>query len=155
MRGGAPVISFEPHVEPWRAAVRGTVAAMAMTGARKMAVELGLIEEGPPDAIARQAAPRLLANLPAERRAAAVELAHWTYGAMGGVIFAALPERLRRHHWAGPAYGLAAWAAFETVVAPALGLEQSRKPRVVERLVFAADHLLYGIVVGEVRIRRS
>jgi hypothetical protein len=82
-----------------------------------------------------------------------VELFHWSYGAAGGMGFGALPDGVRGRAWAGPAYGLGAWTAFELVLAPVLGLRQATRPRPVERLALAGDHLLYGLVLSETRSR--
>jgi hypothetical protein len=135
------------------AALRGAVAAMAMTGMRVVTVSLGIVEEPPPQAIFRQRAKGLLRMVPRKRRSAAVELTHWSYGAAGGAVFGALPAQLRRQRWAGPLYGLAVWAGFEAVLAPLLGLEQAKKPRPLDRAALAADHLLYGLVLSEFRQR--
>jgi hypothetical protein len=129
------------------AALRGVVAAMAMTGLRAVTEGLGLLEEPPPDAIAKRGVPSLFARVPPEYRAAAVELSHWAFGATAGAAFALLPERVRRRRLAGPAYGLVVWLAFETVLAPALGLRVESRPA-RERLALALDHALYGAVVG-------
>lgn len=51
---------------------------MAMTGMRMATVRLGLIEQVPPEAVAEQKAPALLARLSEERRHALIELLHWT-----------------------------------------------------------------------------
>jgi hypothetical protein len=134
-------------------ALRGAVAAMAMTGMRVFAVNVGLVEEPPPRAIMRQRARRLLRLLPRQQRPAWIELAHWGYGAAGGAAFAALPDEARLRPWSGPLYGLLTWAGFEAVLAPLLGLEQAKKPRPLERLTLAADHLLYGLVLSEFRQR--
>jgi hypothetical protein len=91
--------------------------------------------------------------VPRRRRRAAIELAHWTYGAIGGGAFAVLPARLRRHAWAGPAYGLVVWIGFEVCLAPVLGLKQARRQRAIERAALAADHVLYGLVLSEIRAR--
>ena len=96
---------------------------------------------------------RLIRKVPRRRRRAAIELAHWGYGAAGGAAFAALPEALRRRAWAGPIYGIATWLGFEAALAPALGLSQAAKPRPLERTALAADHLLYGFVLSETRRR--
>jgi hypothetical protein len=133
------------------AGLRGAVAAMAMTGMRTFTEDVGLLEESPPKAIARQRARGLLRKVPSGRRRAAVEVAHWSYGAVGGVAFGALPDSLRRQPWAGPAYGVIVWLGFELGIAPALGLSQASKPRPVERAALAADHLLYGLVLSETR----
>jgi hypothetical protein len=141
------------EVEIAHAALRGAIAAMAMTGMRTLTLELGLVAQEPPQAIARQRAKGLLRKVPRKRRRAAVELAHWTYGAAGGAAFGALPAGLRRRAWAGPAYGLLVWVGFEAGLAPLLGLKQAKTPRPVERVAVAADHLLYGLVLSEIRAR--
>lgn len=144
---GAP-----PH-ELLHAGLRGAVAAMAMSGMRTFTHAVGLVGETPPRAIARQKARGLLRHVPRKRREAVIELAHWGYGAAGGAVFGALPDGVRRAPWAGPAYGLMVWLSFELGVAPLLGLSQAKQPRPVERLAFAADHLLYGFVLSETRRR--
>ena len=127
---------------------RGTVAAMAMSGMREVTVGLGLVERPPPDEIASAVAPRLLAAIPVRHRHAAIELAHWSFGAGMGVVYGALPARLRRSPLTGSAYGLAIWALYESAVAPMLGLGQRRNRPPSERVATAADHLLYGVVLG-------
>jgi len=127
--------------------LRGAIAAMAMTGMRAFTVDLGIVEQTP------QRARGLIRKVPRRRRRAAIELAHWGYGAAGGAVFAALPEGLRRRAWAGPIYGIATWLGFEAALAPALGLSQAAKPRPLERTALAADHLLYGFVLSETRRR--
>jgi hypothetical protein len=134
-------------------ALRGTVAAMAMSGMRALTVELGLVEQPPPEAVIAQKAPALLRRVPVHRRRAAIELAHWAYGAGGGVAFALLPRSLRHRAWAGPVYGAVLWFGFEAGLAPLLGLSQAEQPRPVERAALAADHLLYGLVLSELRAR--
>jgi hypothetical protein len=42
---------------------------------------------------------------------------------------------------------------FETGIAPVLGLRQAKRVRLAERIAFAADHLLYGLVLSEFRRR--
>jgi hypothetical protein len=126
---------------------------MAMSGMRALTVDLGIVGQTPPEAILKQRARGLLRRVPRGRRRAAIELVHWTYGAAGGAAFAALPESLRRRGWAGPIYGLATWIGFEVGLAPALGLSQATKPRPLERLALAGDHLLYGFVLSETRRR--
>jgi hypothetical protein len=133
------------------AALRGAIAAMAMTGMRSLTISLGIVEESPPQAIVRQRAKLLIRKVPRQRRRATVELMHWGYGAAGGAVFTALPRAVRRFSWAGPVYGLLTWAGFEAVIAPALGLSQAKKPRPAERAALAADHLLYGLVLSEFR----
>jgi hypothetical protein len=135
------------------AALRGAVAAMAMTGMRVLTTSLGLVEEPPPQAIIRQRARGMMKLVPRRRRRAAIELFHWGYGAAGGAAFGALPAVARRRAWAGPVYGLAVWLSFEAALAPLLGLAQAKKPRPAERLALAADHFLYGLVLSEFRQR--
>ena len=134
-------------------ALRGAVAAMAMTGMRRLTVNLGIVEQTPPDAIFKQKTGGLIALVPRKKRRAALELAHWGYGAGGGVAFALLPDGVRRQPWAGPVYGLVVWLGFELGIAPLLGLKQAKKVRPVDRAGLAADHLLYGLVLNEGRER--
>ena len=135
------------------AGARGAIAAMAMTGMRAFTVDVGIVEEAPPEAIIKQKARGLIRRVPRDRRPAAIELAHWGYGAAGGAAFGMLPDHVRLRPWAGPAYGLLVWIGFEAGIAPAVGLAQARKLRVVERLALAADHLLYGLILSEMRRR--
>lgn len=144
--------TVRPH-EVAHAAARGAVGAMAMSGVRAFTVQVGLLEESPPNAIFRQKTRGLLRLVPRGRRRAVIELSHWGYGAVGGIGFALLPESVRRRPWAGPVYGLAAWLAFELGIAPGLGLAQAKRPRPVEWLAVAADHLIYGLVLSEGRRR--
>jgi hypothetical protein len=134
-------------------ALRGGVAAMAMTGMRIVTVDLGIVDQTPPEAIAKQRARRLLRRVPRTRRRAAIELAHWGYGAAGGAAFAALPDDVRKRAWAGAIYGFAVWLGFELGLAPLLGLSQSKEARGAERLALAVDHVLYGLVLSELRGR--
>jgi hypothetical protein len=133
------------------AGLRGAIAAMAMTGMRAFTVDLGLVEQSPPEAIFKQRARGLIRRVPRDRRRSAIELAHWGYGAAGGAAFGMLPESVRRRAWSGPIYGLVVWLGFEVGIAPALGLAQARKLRLAERAALAADHLLYGLVLSETR----
>jgi hypothetical protein len=135
------------------AAVRGAVAAMAMTGMRALTQSVGIVQQTPPQAIIGQRARGLIRRVPRKRRRAAIEIMHWSYGAGGGLAFGALPDALRRRAWAGPVYGLVVWLGFELALAPVLGLKQAHRVRLVERLGLAADHLLYGFVLSETRRR--
>jgi uncharacterized membrane protein YagU involved in acid resistance len=134
--------------------VRGVMAAMVMTGARQVSTGLGLVDQTPPDAILRQRGFGILVRFPrlayfvARREVGLIELAHWVYGAGGGAAFGALPRSFRRRRWAGAAYGLVTWLVFELIIAPVLGLAQVRRIRVTERLAFAVDHLVYGVVLA-------
>jgi uncharacterized membrane protein YagU involved in acid resistance len=129
-------------------ALRGTIAAMAMTGMRVVTVGLGLLPKDPPEEIFEDALPQLLEIVPPEYQEEAIELAHWGYGAVGGAAFALLPGALRRHRWSGPAYGIATWAFFEAVLAPMLGLRKPPQRSISERAAIIADHVLYGLVVA-------
>lgn len=146
MNDGAAV----PH-EVAHAGLRGAIGAASMTGMRQLTVDVGLVDQTPPEAILKQRARGLLRQVPRKRRRAAIELVHWTYGAAGGAAFAMLPDDLRRRAWAGPLYGLVVWLGFELGIAPLLGLKQAQQPRPVERAALAADHLLYGFVLSETR----
>ena len=129
-------------------AARGVIAAMAMTGMRRVTTNLGLVDQPPPEAIAKQKARGLLRRVPKRLRPIAIELAHWGYGGMGGIAFRALPQPARASRLSGPVYGLVVWLGFELGIAPALGLRQADESRPVERLALAADHVLYGAVVA-------
>ncbi len=135
------------------AGVRGAIAAMAMSGMRAFTVDLGIVKQTPPQAILKQRARGLIRRVPRGRRKAAVELAHWSYGAAGGAAFGMLPDTVRRRAWAGPLYGLGVWLGFELGIAPLLGLTQATRLRAAERSALAADHLLYGFVLSEMRRR--
>ena len=129
-------------------ALRGVIAAMAMTGMRVVTVGLNLLPKTPPEEIFEDALPHFLKLVPREYRHEAIELAHWGYGAVGGATFALLPAAIRRHRWSGPAYGIAAWSLFEGVLAPMLGLRKPSERSTSERAAIIADHVLYGLVVA-------
>ena len=57
----------------------------------------------------------------------------------------------KRGQASGTVYGLVVWLGFELGIAPALGLSQAKRVRVVDRLALAADHLLYGLVLSGTR----
>lgn len=142
-----------PATDILHATARGAIAAMAMSGLRALTTELGIVDQTPPEAIITQRAHGALRLVPEGGRRGALELAHWTYGAGGGALFAVLPERIRRIAWAGPAYGLVLWLGFELGIAPVLGLRQAGRARPAERIAFAVDHALYGLVLSEIRRR--
>jgi uncharacterized membrane protein YagU involved in acid resistance len=132
---------------------RGIVGAMAMTGMRSLAEHAGVIREDPPARLARKQAKGLLKSVPRQRRGAVVELIHWATGATFGAVFGLLPASIRTKAWSGPAYGFLVWFGFDTAVAPALGLKERRWPHGKERTVFIIDHLLFGLVLSELRAR--
>lgn len=131
-----------------RAGARGLVAAMAMTGVRRVTANTRLVQQSPPVAIVDQRAPRPVQKMRPEHRAVLTELAHWTYGAAGGSVFGLLPARVRAHPAAGPLYGLAVWLGFELGVAPLLGVSHVWRAPTLGRLMMALDHLLYGVMVA-------
>ena len=132
-------------------ATRGVLGAMAMTGVRRLSTGLGLVEKTPPREMAEDVPlfRGVLSRLPADRRDAAIEFAHWSYGAVGGIGYAMLPERIRTNRWSGMAYGLGIWAVFEIALAPLLVLDHARKKTVVSRVTVALDHALYGMTLGD------
>jgi hypothetical protein len=135
------------------ATFRGIVAAMAMTGLRMFAMHAGIVREDPPARLARKQAKGLLRSVPRRRRGAMVELIHWAVGGAFGAAFGLLPERVRLKSWSGPAYGFLVWVGFDAVAAPALGLKERRWPHGQERAVFIVDHLLFGLILSELRAR--
>ncbi|MGI9111707.1 MAG: hypothetical protein ACR2GT_05870 [Gaiellaceae bacterium] len=124
------------------------IAAMAMSGLRKVTTGLGLVEQIPPERVALEGVPALARWIPPERRDVVVELSHWGYGGVGGAAFGLLPGLVRRREWAGPLYGVAVWLGYELAVAPILGLHRQNEPSLTERAALVADHVLYGAVVA-------
>ena len=131
-----------------RAAARGAIAAMAMTGMRRVTTGLGLLRQTPPELVAAEGAPRAFARVPDEHRDEAIEIAHWLFGAAAGATYGALPRGVRRAWWGGPAYGLAIWAGFEAVAAPLLGVGGAPTRRAADRVSVAVDHVLYGLILA-------
>lgn len=131
-----------------RDAMGGAVAAMAMSGMRQVTTEIGLVDEVPPEEVVDRNVPRLIERMSNEQRKVVVELAHWSYGAFGGVVFRLLPERIRQRRLAGAVYGVALWVLFEVVLAPLLGLKRPRDRGAGERAAFVADHAIYGLIVA-------
>lgn len=135
-------------------ALRGTIAAAAMSGVRNVTKGFGLVRQTPPEAVAKQRRARgLLRAVPWHRRGVVVELMHWGVGAAGGLGFGLLPDEVRRKPWAGPLYGLGMLVAYQTTIAPALGLSHAKRPRLNEELALIADHLVYGFALSEFRER--
>jgi hypothetical protein len=131
-------------------ALRGVVGALAMTGMRQFAAELGLIGKTPPEELADKA-QGLGSKLPAERGRAAVLTLHCAVGAAGGVGFGMLPDSIRQQAWAGPAWGIVIWLTYELAVEPLLGLGPVKRDKPTEHAAIIADHLLYGYVISETR----
>jgi len=122
---------------------------MAMTGMRRMTTGLGLLRKPPPDEIATEGMPAVLARVPPDRRDEAIELAHWAFGAVASVGYSLLPVLARRRGWSGAAYGLAIWAAYEALVTPALEQRGGEARTVSDRIALALDHVLYGAIIQE------
>jgi uncharacterized membrane protein YagU involved in acid resistance len=130
---------------------RGVIGAMAMTGLRLFASHAGVIREAPPNRLARKQAHGLLKLAPRGRRPAVVELIHWTMGGVFGAGYGLLPESIRQRSWSGLLYGFSVWMVFDIVIAPVLGLTQRNWPKGRERAVFMVDHLMFGLVLSELR----
>lgn len=131
-----------------RAGARGLAAAMAMTGVRTVTGNAGLMEQSPPEAIVERHAPPPIQRLAEEHRTAITELAHWSYGAVGGVMFGLLPPYVRAHPLTGPLFGLTVWVSFEAGIAPLLGVQHTKQRRALGRAMVALDHALYGVIVS-------
>jgi hypothetical protein len=91
---GASTTPLEPR-QSWMervldGATRGVLGAMATTGMRRLSTGLGLVEKTPPREMAEDVLLFLgaLSRLPADRRDAAIEFVHWSYGAVGGIGYA-------------------------------------------------------------------
>jgi hypothetical protein len=129
--------------------LRGLVGAMSMTGARTLASEFGLLTKGtPPERVAEEGVPQVLAPVPPGMRPATVDVLHLGYGSAGGAAYGMLPLRWRRQWYTGPLYGIALWLAYLLVIAPLLGLRLERRREIRDWAVLAADHVLYGLVVS-------
>ena len=138
------------------AGLRGAIGAMAMSGMRTFTKNMGLLKETPPEAIAKKRRPTGLVRLvPKSRRAAFVELFHWSVGAAGGAAFGILPDRIRNQPWAGPAHGILVLIPYELVVSPALGLGHWKRRDASEHVSLVVDHLLYGFVLSQFRRRAT
>ena len=131
-----------------RFSLLGAVGALAMTAVRRFTTRIGLVERTPPERLAHEGFPGLLARVPPRHRGTAILAAHVAFGAGAGSVFGTLPSGVRARRWSGPAYGLAIWAAYEAAVAPlVLRVERRRNRPVAERAAIAADHVLYGLVL--------
>ena len=131
-------------------AMRGTVAAMAMTGMRVLTVSLGLVKEPPPQQVFRRRATGVMRFAPRKKRRAVIELFHWGVGAVSGAAYGALPDKVRRQPWTGPLYGMVVWTGFQAA-APMLGLPHAKSPRLLERAATVGDHVLYGFVLSDTK----
>jgi hypothetical protein len=134
-------------------AMRGVIGALAMSGVRAFASDLGLIGKTPPEELAEEPEGPLLPRLSEGQRGAAVRSLHLAVGAVGGIGYGVLPDLVRQKGWSGPLWGLVIWAGYDAGVAPLLGLTPSRSIDAKERATFVADHLLYGYILSETRRR--
>ncbi len=138
------------------AAVRGVLGAMGMTGLRRVTTGLGLLSKPPPDEIATEGVPGLLARIPPSKQGTAIELAHWSFGALASVGYNLLPRRLRGHQASGPLYGLAIWAVYEATFAPWFDAARTTDRTAGDRVALALDHALYGAIIqGAATSRRG
>ena len=133
------------------AALRGVVGALAMTGMRQFAAELGLIGTTPPEELAEKADAVSDTPVPEDKGRAAVLALHCAVGAAGGVGFGMLPDSIRQQPWGGPAWGLVIWLGYELAVEPLLGLGPVERDKPSEHAAIVADHLVYGYVISETR----
>jgi hypothetical protein len=134
-------------------AIRGVIGALAMSGMRAFASDIGLIEKTPPEALAEEPEGPLLPRLSPDHRRAAVRGLHLAVGAVGGAGYGMLPDPVRQKGWSGPVWGLAIWASYDAGVAPVLGGQQGSSIPAPARAAFIADHLLYGYILSETRRR--
>ena len=93
-----------------------------------------------------EAIPKLMAAVPEPVRPAVVDLLHLGYRAFGGVVDTAVPQLAAAlGERAGVRHGtLARLQRRDRPAAPAA----SRSPPPHEVAMLAADHLLYGLVIG-------
>ena len=131
-------------------AMRGVVGALAMTGMRQFAAELGLIGKTPPEEMAEKARG-MTVDIPFDNGRAAVLTLHCAVGALGGIGFGMLPDGIRQRGWGGPAWGIAIWLGYELAVEPLLGLGPVKREKPAEHAAIIADHLVYGYVLSETR----
>lgn len=120
---------------------------------RALTTRLGLLGATPPEVLVDRA-PAAVRRLQGDRLDALLVLLHWGYGSAGGAVFGALPARVRMTPWAGPAFGALLWLGFEAAIVPLLGFRMAHRSR-TDQLALAADHLLYGLVLSELRRRPS
>jgi hypothetical protein len=133
-------------------AMRGVIGALAMTGMRQFAADVGLIEKTPPEEMAENA-EGMMAKVPQDKRKAAVLGIHCAVGAAGGVSYGILPDPVRQKAWSGPLWGLAIWVGYEAGVAQLLNLKHAYDFPARERAAIIADHLLYGYVLSQTQRR--
>jgi uncharacterized membrane protein (UPF0136 family) len=122
----------------------GLAATAAMSGVLVAAAAAGMMRDQPPVLIAR----KFLPNLPEPLLQASSWVAHFGYGAAGGVLHHVV-QRSRPSVAKGAAYGLALWAASYEGWVPVAGVlppAHADDRRRVATMVTA--HLVYGAVLG-------
>ena len=120
---------------------------MAMTGMRRVTTGLGLLERTADARPGRPLLSSLVRRLRPDARQEVIELRTGRTARPEGPSTRCSRRRGRRTRWAGP-LRLALWAFFETALVPLLGLRHAKRRTVTSRSFVAADHVLYGIVVG-------
>ena len=131
-------------------AAAGVAATVVMTAVLEVGRRLSLFRTHPPARIVR----RVLAGSPQRRLPSEVlltGLAHLSYGASCGAVFALLT---RRHSAAGPrlgvGYGLLLWLAGYGGWVPAIGaVPPPNRDRPGRQLTLVAGHVVYGAVLAE------
>ena len=135
--------------------MRGVIGALAMSGLRTFARDLGQVEKTPPEEIADKPAEGLFEHVPADYRKTAVGVLHLLVGAAGGVAYGAVPDPIRQKAWSGPIWGVTIWVSYEFGAAPLLGLKHARDIDKSEQATIIVDHLLYGFILSETRGGRT
>jgi hypothetical protein len=135
-----------------RGAAAGLAATAAMTVMMFAARRRGTMRKLPPERITEAMLDALRLRRSERTENVISSVAHLAYGAGAGALFAVLAGSLRRpgtRVLAGPAYGLALWAASYVGWVPALGImppphrDGRRRPTA---MVLA--HVTYGAVLG-------
>lgn len=133
-----------------RTAAGGALAAMSMTGFRRVTTHLGLVGRLPPEEMAKAIARPAMKKLPPNLQQVAIEALHWGVGITAGALFALLPRSLYQVKGIGALYGLAVLASYEFGIAKLLGIP-SHQHTAVERTAIALDHMIYGILIARGR----
>jgi hypothetical protein len=120
----------------------------------------GVLGEPPPMKLTRRLARRIGLREPkGAELVAASALAHVGFGALAGVMFAALPYRQRRSRPAGAAFGALVWALSYAGWIPKLALMQPpSRDRPGRPTAMIAAHVIYGLTTATVlrsRARRA
>jgi uncharacterized membrane protein YagU involved in acid resistance len=141
-----------------RGAVAGCVATLPMTAVmfwlhrRLPDREKSVL---PPRQITEEALQlsRLDDNLPEQHKRCLAYASHFSYGAIVGAVYSALPEHFRRRRplIAGSLYGAGVWAANYLGLMPALGSQAAAVEDTPRRNgLMIASHLVWGASLGAV-----